>query len=146
MVRMLKIIFKDDAVRIESLSKDDALSDFFRNHGIDLVAPSTNVKQILFLGNRNLDWEDITADWIEINHSYDEIRVYWADDSEIWKADFIKGEKRNRLSLAVSPDADIVEAVETAISMSDHSLTDDDFAYHHNERRRALFACWEKTS
>lgn len=77
-------------------------------------------------------------------YTHDEIRVCWHEESRTWKADFIKGQERKRLTLAVSQDADIVEAVETAIAMSDHSLTDDDFAYHATERRQALFACWER--
>lgn len=63
-VRMLKLIFQDGTVQTERLGKDDALSDFFVNRGIDLVYPWTTVKQILFLGGKNPNWEDITADWI----------------------------------------------------------------------------------
>lgn len=51
-------------MQTERLGKDDALSDFFINRGIDLTYPWTTVKQILFLGGKNPNWEDITADWI----------------------------------------------------------------------------------
>lgn len=63
--RMLKVIFQDGTVQTERLGKDDSLSDFFYNHGIDLSFPFTNVKQILFLGGSSLNWEDITADWVQ---------------------------------------------------------------------------------
>ena len=63
-VRFIKVIFQDEAVLTKQLGKHDSLSDFFINYGIELVAPATTVKQILFLDNRSLQWEDITADWL----------------------------------------------------------------------------------
>ena len=62
--RIIKVVFQDGTEQQESLGKHGALSDFFFNHGIDLVAPFTNVKQILFFGDLNKSWEDITADWL----------------------------------------------------------------------------------
>ena len=62
--RIIKVIFQDGTEQQEVLGNHDALSDFFFNHGIDLAAPFTNVNQILFFGNLNNGWEDITADWL----------------------------------------------------------------------------------
>lgn len=64
-VRIIRVIFADGSAQTEQLGRDDSLSDFFKNHGIDLVAPWTNVKQILFFGSLSLGWEDITSDWVE---------------------------------------------------------------------------------
>ena len=62
--RIIKVIFQDGTEQQWALGKHDALSDFFFNHGFDLVSPFTNVKQILFFGYANKGWEDITADWL----------------------------------------------------------------------------------
>lgn len=64
--RWIKVVFDDNTEQTYQLGKHDALSDWFRNRGIDLVASTTNVKQILFLGyGTRMQWEDITADWVE---------------------------------------------------------------------------------